>query len=69
MPKAKLRADRGYRYRMVLELVAEDNRNLERLVERHQKTLGGAVKVTKALVLRQLIRDAVERPVKRGMSP
>lgn len=61
MPKAKLRADRGFRYRMLLELDADDNRDLEKLVARYQKTLGNAAKANKALVIRRLIRDAVTR--------
>ncbi len=61
MPKAKLRADRGFRYRMVLELEPDDQRDLDKLVARYQKTLGKAVKANRALVLRQLIRDAVTR--------
>ena len=62
MPKAKLRADRGFRYRMVLELGAADNRELEKLVARYQKLLGATTKANKALVIRQLIRDAASRP-------
>lgn len=62
MPKGKLRADRGYRYRMVLELEASDNRDLEQLVKRYQKTFGPGIKANKAQVLRQLIRDAATKP-------
>jgi hypothetical protein len=66
MPKAKLRADRGFRYRMVLELEADVYRDLEKLVARYQKLLGATAKANKALVLRQLIRDAASR---RGPLP
>lgn len=61
--KRLLRADRGHRYRMVLELQKSDDGALEKLVERYQTLLGGALKCNKAFVIRQLIRHAalVER--------